>query len=340
MRIGKCDTDQDVLIVAEIGNNHEGNFQLAQDLIGLAAEAGAHAVKFQTFITERYLSPIEEARFNRAKGFELTFDQFAQLSRFAEKQGIGFFSTPLDIESARFLAGIQPVFKIASGDNTFYPLIEEIAKTGKPIIVSGGLADFSQLHFSKAMIELVWQQNEITPQPLALLHCVTSYPVPPAEANLRAITAFREEFPDSTIGYSDHTMGIEACVLAVALGARILEKHFTISKSHSEFRDHKLSAEPQELKELVERVREASVFLGQAGRAVQQCERDINDSMRRSIMAKSALSAGHRISLSDITWTRPSIGLAPGSEHLVLGKILSRPLKMGEPITLDALEEK
>ena len=339
MRIGKFDTDKDVFIVAEIGNNHEGSFQLAQDLIGLAAEAGAHAVKFQTFITERYLSPIEEARFKRAKGFELKFEQFAELSRFAEKQGIIFFSTPLDIESATFLANIQPVFKIASGDNTFYQLIEEIAKSGKPIIMSGGLVDFSQLHFSKAMIELVWQQHQIAPQGLSLLHCVTSYPVPAAEANLRAITAFREEFPDATIGYSDHTLGIEACVLAVALGARILEKHFTISKSHSEFRDHKLSAEPQELKELVERVRAATVLLGAEGRAVQQCERDINDSMRRSIMAKRALPVGHRVSLADITWTRPSVGLAPGSEQLVLGKVLKRALGMGEPITLEVVDE-
>ncbi|MCO6431389.1 MAG: N-acetylneuraminate synthase family protein [Deltaproteobacteria bacterium] len=338
MIIGGHNTDDEVLIVAEIGNNHEGNFDLAQELIGMAAECGVHAVKFQTFRTEQYISRTEEQRFQRTKSFELIFEQFAKLADYSKEKGVIFFSTPFDLESARFLESIQSVFKISSGDNNFYPLIKQVAESGKAIIMSGGLADITQLQYAKALIELTWHQKG-TKQELALLHCITSYPTAPNEANLAAITHFKEHF-NCTVGYSDHTLGIEACVLAAALGARIIEKHFTLDKNYSEFRDHKLSAEPQEMKQLVERVKEAGVYIGKAGRTVQQGEKSIATSMRRAIAAKRDLEKGHRIELEDITWVRPANGLAPGEEHSLVGKVLNRSVNWGEPITLEMVQDR
>ena len=145
MKIGGLDLDQKVFVIAEIGNNHEGDFALAEELITRAAESGADAVKFQTIIPELFVSRAETARLERLKKFQFSFEQFASLAETARKAGVVFFSTPFDLESARFLNTIQPIFKIASGDNNFYPLLEEVASFGKPMIVSTGLADLAQV---------------------------------------------------------------------------------------------------------------------------------------------------------------------------------------------------
>jgi N,N'-diacetyllegionaminate synthase len=326
-----------VLVVAEIGNNHEGSYALAEELIGRAAEAGAHAVKFQTFKTEYYMNRKESERFRRLKSFELPFENFEKLSRTAEHVGLIFLSTPFDLESARFLEGIVSAYKIASGDNTFFPLLEQVASTGKPLILSGGLAGMDELRYSKNFIEDVWQKRNILSS-LAILHCVTAYPVPPFEANLSAISHMRREF-DCTIGYSDHTVGIDAALLAVALGARLIEKHFTVDKRYSDFRDHQLSADPAEFKELVEKVRHAQVLLGSGVKEAQKSEVEIVQSLRRSIVAKRDLPEGTVIVWGDITWTRPAIGLPPGKEQLVLGKALKRPVAAGETILEEYVTE-
>lgn len=338
MRIGSFNTDEQILIVAEIGNNHEGSYALAKELIGLAKEAGADAVKFQTFKTEYYVSRKDEERYKRLKSFELTEDEFRKLSKTAQNAGLIFISTPLDIDSVLFLKDIVAAYKIASGDNNFYPLITQIAKTGKPIIISSGLADIKQLRFTKAFIEQVWQDSGIE-QSLAILHCVTSYPVKPSEANLSAIIHLKEEL-QCTIGYSDHTIGIDAPLISVALGARIIEKHFTMDKNYSNFRDHKISADPQELSLLVQKTKEILMLLGSGEKVLQKSEHEIKNQIRRSIVAKRDLPEGKVIAWSDITWIRPAAGLPPGNESLILGKTVKRSIKMGEPIVLDNLDDK
>jgi N,N'-diacetyllegionaminate synthase len=336
MKIGPIDLNQDILIVAEIGNNHEGSYTLAEELIGQAAQAGVGAVKFQTFRTEQYVSCQDKARFDQLKSFELTSNEFEKLSKVAYEAGLLFLSTPFDLESARFLNTIVPAFKIASGDNDFYPLLEVVAETGKPIIMSTGLADLTQIRYSKTFIEKTWRDLAIEQQ-LAILHCVSSYPTPPNEANLAVIPYLRREL-QSVVGYSDHTMGLEAAVLAVALGARIIEKHFTIDKNFSDFKDHQLSADPQELVQLVQRVKDVSTLLGSEGKIVQQSEAANIKAVRRSIVARSDLPKGRTISWEDITWVRVSSGgLRVGKEHLVLGKTLFKPMLMGEPITIESL---
>jgi sialic acid synthase SpsE len=325
-----CNTDlrRKVLVIAEIGNNHEGSLALAEELVGKAAEAGASAVKFQTFLTERYVSPASAERFARLRRFQLSFAHFEKLSRQARHAGLLFLSTPFDLESARFLAGIVDAIKIGSADNTFYALIEEAAISGKPAILSTGLADLTQIRAAETVIRHTWRDRGI-PQDLALLHCVSSYPVPPPEANLLAIRTLQSEF-DCVVGYSDHTVGIEAAVLAVAVGARIIEKHFTIDNNYSDFRDHKLSADPPTFARMVERIAMAAEMLGDGAIGMAECEKSEAALIRRSIAAARDLPAGTVISADDIMWVRPGTGLPPGRERDVVGCRLRTAMSAGD----------
>lgn len=329
MIIDSFDTSKKVLIVAEIGNNHEGSPELAQKLVRLAAKAGADAVKFQTIVPERLVSVLEKERIEQLKKFQLGYSQFKRLAMTAKEEGVLFLSTPFDLESARFLNCLVPAFKIASGDNNFFPLLECVADMGKPVLLSTGLAGFEEIQRSVHFIQKRWADRGIT-QDLAVLHCVSSYPTEAESVNLAAIWHLREL--GVTVGYSDHALGIEAAVLSVTLGARIIEKHFTIDKKYSRFRDHALSADPKDLAELVEKVRQAEIFLGRGVKFVQESERENLQKMRRSIAAGRDLEKGKRIEFSDIAWVRPGGGLAPGCEAEILGKRLKRPVRAGEMI--------
>lgn len=330
MRIGDVDLAERVLIVAEIGNNHEGDFAVAERLVEQAAACGAGAVKLQTFVTEHYVSSSDAERFARLKRFELPPAQFAALAERARACGLIFLSTPFDLASADALEPIVDAYKISSGDNSFRPLLERVARTGKPLIVSAGLCELSEIEEAVAFVRGVWAGAG---GELAVLHCVSSYPVEPAEANLLAIEVLRERLP-CTVGYSDHTVGLDAAPLAVALGARIVEKHFTLDKRHSDFRDHQLSADPADLRELVRRVRLTETMLGRRAKEVQPSERPALTALRRSIAAATDLPAGSRVESPDLTWVRPGGGLPPGEERLLLGKTLVRDVRAGELLSV------
>lgn len=337
MIIDDFDTDNEILIIAEIGNNHEGSYSLAEEMIGLAAEAGAGAVKFQTIVPDRLVSANETERIKQLSRFQFTYEQFENLAQTARQNGLLFLSTPFDLESAKVLDRIVPAFKVSSGDNNFYPLLEVLAKTGKPIIISSGLADLAGIAYSKAFIESVWHENNIV-QEMAILHCISSYPVNPDDVNLNAINTLKGL--GCTVGYSDHTLGIDASLYAVALGARIIEKHFTIDKNYSSFRDHQLSADPQEMSELVRRIKEAAVLLGSPNKQVQAGEETALISMRRSIVAIRDLPKGKVLTMEDITWVRPGLGLPPGQETRILGKQLIRSVKCGEQMLIEDFREE
>ncbi len=329
MRIGPHDLDQAVLIIAEVGNNHEGSYARAEEMIGRAKEAGADAVKFQTIVPDRLVSAGETARIAQLTRFQFSYAQFEGLAATARRTGITFLSTPFDIESAAALDPLVPAFKIASGDNDFFPLLEAVAMTGKPILMSTGLADRAGVAISKNFIEAIWRRTG-TAGALALLHCVVSYPTLAADASLSAI-------PDlatlgCTVGYSDHTIGIAAAILSVALGARVIEKHFTLDKNQSDFHDHKLSADPVDLAELVRRVREAEILLGTGGKSVRTCEAAVRERVRRGIAAARDLAVGTVIAATDLTWVRPRGGLPPGQEDRLIGKRLSHAVQHGAPI--------
>jgi len=334
MKISNFNLDQKILIIAEIGNNHEGSYALAEEMIGLAAASGAGAVKFQTIIPERLVSVHQTERIKQLKRFQLSYDEFEMLAEVAKKEEIIFLSTPFDIDSALFLNDLVPAFKIASGDNDFFPLIEVIANTGKPIIMSTGLMDFNEIKNSALFIRKIWKENRIN-QDLGLLHCLSSYPTPLESANLLAIRELRTV--SDTVGYSDHTLGIEASVLSVAMGARIIEKHFTIDNNYSDFHDHQFSADPTDFKEMVDRINSVEKMLGEAIKTPNDSELKNKINIRRSIVAKHDLEAGHEISPNDISWVRPGIGMRPGEEKILFGKILKTDIWEGNIITLKDL---
>jgi N,N'-diacetyllegionaminate synthase len=338
MEIAGINLTDNVLIVAEIGNNHEGNFEVAAEMVRKASECGVDAVKFQTFQTKYFVSASDHARFERLSSFELSYREFEQLYELTKSLGLLFISTPLDIASADFLRPLVDCFKIASGDNDFYPLIERVCQSGKPIIISSGLSDLAQMAKSKQFVEDQWTLRGIN-QHLAVLHCVSSYPVPSDQANLAAIPFLAREL-GCTIGYSDHTVGLEACLIAVALGAQIVEKHFTLDKHYSDFRDHQLSADPAEMKQLVEQTARVRATMGKPEKKIQPIEADGVPLIRRSIVAAADLPQGHQLNSQDITWTRPVRGLRPGDEGQIIGRALKAPVSFGEPILISDLEER
>lgn len=329
MNIGDVDLSCEVLVIAEIGNNHEGDFGLAGEMIHAAAAAGAQAVKFQTIQPERLVSATQTARIEQLGRYAFSRDQFAELAGIARAAGAMFLSTPFTPDVVPWLAPLVPAFKIASGDNNFTPLLAAVAATGKPILLSTGMSDLAAINQACRTIENAAPAGEI-----ALLHCVSAYPTPPEQANLRAIATLARE-TGKVIGYSDHTLGNDAAVLSVALGARIIEKHFTLSKTQSEFRDHALSADPAELAELVRRVWLAQTLLGTGEKVLQEGEMPTAAAARRSIVARTPLSAGHLLVDADIDWLRPGGGLAPGQESLILGRRLAQPVARGEMIKPD-----
>jgi N,N'-diacetyllegionaminate synthase len=336
MNIGPLDLEREVLLIAEIGNNHEGSLGLAETLIGLAAESGAHAVKFQGIVPEDLIAPDQSARLEQLRRFALSLDQYRHLAKVADRAGVLFLCTPFSLRWVQPLADLCPALKIASSDNDFVPLLQLGARTGKPLLLSTGMADLSAIAHALSVIESEWRDCGIQDPGVILMHCVSAYPTPPDQANLLALRTLATL--NRPVGYSDHTQGIAAAVLAVALGARAIEKHFTLSKEHSAFRDHQLSADPTEFRELAARVKEARALLGDGDKRAQPAEQGTLSAARRSIVAARALPAGQRLAMDDLHWLRPGDGLRPGQESLLLGRALARSVPAGHRLTVADLE--
>ena len=334
MKFDSHDINKEIFIVAEIGNNHEGNINIAKELIKQASIAKVNAVKFQTFIPENYVTSSDIKRINMLKKFQLTKKEIISLSDFAKSLGLIFFSTPFDIESAIFLDKIQSIFKISSGDNNFAQLVNKVFEFKKPTIISTGLADL------KLLEELYNNWFSENPNlPISFLHCVTSYPVLDTQANMNRINKLKLKFPKAIIGYSDHTIGLESACLAVSMGARIIEKHFTIDKNFSEFRDHQLSADPIELKDLVEKIRKIEMMMSDEANQGSKDEESNRIAVRRSIAASRKINAKKVINKEDLTWLRPGTGFKPGEENYLIGRSTSKEIKKGEIILPEMLQE-
>lgn len=314
-------------IIAEIGVNHEGDEAVAADLIREAAAAGADAVKFQTFEIHNYISTVQRERFERTQRFQLTREAFARLADLAKQLGVIFFSTPFHMHDADFLDTIAPIFKVSSGDLTFLPLIRQVASKKKPMIISTGLGTEAEIAAAVAEVEAAWPTVR-EDGGLALLHCVASYPTNAENANLRNIAWMKERF-QLPIGYSDHTLGTKACELAVGVGAVILEKHFTYRKEDQTFHDHLLSADPDDMAELVRKVREAEVYLGSRDRIRTEAPETLAH-MRRSLGAAVDIPAGEPVKAEWITWLRPAWGIGPENFDAVVGRPLNRAVKAGD----------
>ncbi len=326
MRIGNVDLDRRVLLIAEIGNNHEGDFNLAVAMIEAAAAAGADAVKFQTIVPELLVAPSETARIAQLKRYAFTPDQFAQLAEAARKANVLFLSTPFDIGSVAALAPLVPAFKIASGDNDWLTLHRAVARTGKPILMSTGLASLDEVARAKSGIDEEWAKLGTSPG-LVVLHCVSAYPTAPEDTNLAALQTLAKL--GVVVGYSDHTLGIDAAFLSVALGARVIEKHFTLDHDQSDFRDHKLSADPREFAELVKRVRLAEAMVGTGGKGRLDVEAAVAAAARRSVHVVRDLAAGTVLSEADIIALRPAGGIAAADMDSLIGRRLTRAVLAG-----------
>lgn len=314
-----------IFIVAEIGNNHEGSYAKAMALINAAIKCGVDAVKLQTFNPFLFSSMFDKKRYIRLKKFQLTNNQIVKLSKYCEKKNIIFFSTPLDFESADFLNGIQKIFKISSGDNNYHGLIEKIAKFKKHIIISTGLTNNDDLKIIQKNIFKIWKNKRLR---LCFLHCVSNYPTSIEDSNLNRIRELQSKFKEITIGYSDHTLGVDCCKIAIGMGAKIIEKHFTIIKNrnNAKFRDHALSANIKEMSELVKFAR-----IYEKTQITKKTNKNNYDQLRRSFAVNKNLKKGYELKANDLIFIRPKGYFCEYNDiNKIIGKKLIKGLKKGQ----------
>lgn len=329
-----------VYIIAEAGDNHNGSFDLALRLIDAAAEAGADCVKFQTFKTEEVISKRarkaeyqkdttgnDESQYEMVKKLELPFEDFIKLKNYCTDKHIQFLSTPFDIPSVEFLSKLNlPFWKIPSGEITNLPYLLSIAKTRKPVIMSTGMCEMGEIQTALNVLK-----ENGTPK-ITLLHCNTEYPTPYEDVNLNAMKTLKEQF-GVEVGYSDHTKGIEVPIAAVALGAAIIEKHFTLDKN-MEGPDHRASLEPDELTEMVTSIRNIERAMGDGIKTPSRSERKNIDIARKSIVARHSIIKGELFSENNITTKRPGSGISPMRWFDVLGSTAKRDFEEDELIEL------
>lgn len=327
-----------VYIIAEAGVNHNGDINLAKQLIEKAAEAGVDAVKFQTFKTENLVcrdakkaqyqtqtTDKEESQFEMLKKLELTKEMHEELMVHCEKSGIQFLTTPFDMDSLKLIIeyGIEPI-KIPSGEITNYPYLKKIGETGKPVILSTGMSTLEEVKETVALLKKSGTQD------ITVLHCNTEYPTPMEDVNLRAMLTIKEEL-GVEVGYSDHTLGIEIPIAAVALGATVIEKHFTLDKS-MEGPDHKASLEPEELKAMTAAIRNVEQALGTGEKVPSPSEKKNTSVARKSIVAATDILKGDIFTEENLTTKRPGNGISPMRWEEIIGKTATRDYKADEMI--------
>ena len=331
-------------IIAEAGVNHNGDINIAKQLIDKAVFAKVDAIKFQTFITEKLVTEYADmadyqkinigkagSQFNMLKKLELSQENFIELQKYCKEKDIMFLSTPFDFESADFLESIGMVaFKISSADLTNIPFLEHIAIFNKPIILSSGMATLSDIEDALNAINLLGN-NEV-----AVLHCTSNYPAKLQNVNLKAMNTIKNAF-QIVSGYSDHTQGISVTIASAAMGANIIEKHFTLDKN-MKGPDHKASLNPVELKEMVRAIRDVEMALGTGIKRYNPSEVDTIKAARKSIVASRDIKTGETINLTDLEYKRPGTGLSPKLYIDIVGKKIIRDIKMDEQISLNMVE--
>ncbi len=321
-----------VLIIAEAGVNHNGDLELAKKLIDAAADAGADIVKFQTFKADKIVTPNaakaeyqvknlndgDHSQYAMLKRLEMPDDWHFQLKLYAEEKKIQFLSTPFDNDSIDFLDSLGiPFYKIPSGEITNKPYLIKIAQKKKPIVLSTGMCDIDDIRVATELLV----KNGIKKEEITILHCNTEYPTPFNDVNLLAMNSIKEEL-GYPIGYSDHTVGIEVPIAAVALGATVIEKHFTLDKNMVG-PDHLASLNPQELKAMVMAIRNIELAVSGSGKKViSESEKKNLNIARKSIFYKKDLPSGHRITEDDLVILRPGNGLSPMEIDSVVGSLL------------------
>jgi N,N'-diacetyllegionaminate synthase len=329
-----------VLIIAEAGVNHNGDINIAKKLIDVAADAGADLVKFQTFsadslVTEsaskadyqKFATDSVESQHTMLRKLELTEAMHHELIAHCALRGIRFFSTGFDIESINLLVSFgQELFKIPSGEITNLPYLRHIGKLGKEVILSTGMSSMDEIESALSAIE-----ESGTPRArITVLHCTTAYPVPMSDVNLRAMQSIRSTF-GVDVGYSDHTLGIEISLAAVALGATVIEKHFTLDRMLPG-PDHKASLEPEELKSMIVGIRNIEEALGDGHKRLMPSEVNNRDSARKSVVARLPIIVGQVLTEENLTTKRPGTGMSPMDWINLIGKKAHRHYSVDELI--------
>ncbi|EAL1702254.1 N-acetylneuraminate synthase [Campylobacter upsaliensis] len=327
-----------VLIIAEAGVNHNGDINLAKKLIEQAAEAGADVVKFQTFKASSCVSVSakkakyqlettakEESQLEMIQKLELSYESHFELMKHCKKHGIAFLSTPFDLESVEFLRGLDlPYFKIPSGEITNLPYLKAVAKCKKRVLLSTGMANLGEIEAALTILRKNGTRN------ITLLHCNTEYPTPFEDVNLNALKTLKEAFK-LEVGYSDHTEGIVASLGAVALGAVVIEKHFTLDKT-MEGPDHRASLEFEELRALCKGIRELEKALGSGIKKASKSEAKNKIIARKSLVAKREIQKGEKFSIENLTTKRPGSGISAMRYEEYLGKRALKTYKKDELI--------
>lgn len=335
--------NQPCFIIGEAGVNHNGEIRIAKQLIDVAKDAGCDAVKFQTFKAENLATKTidmakyqkentgkKQTQFQMLKKLELSKKQHLELKKYCAKKRIIFLSTPFDFESAELVNSLCSAFKISSGDLNNYPFLEHIARKGKPIILSTGMATLGEI--KKAVGAIAKNKNN----QLVLLHCVSSYPTSLEDANIRAMFDLKKTGVN-IIGYSDHTLGYCASLAAVALGAKIIEKHMTLNKKMNG-PDHISSLEPQELKEMVKTIRDIEKTLGDGKKKPAKVELANRNIVRKKIVALKDIKKGILLTEELITLKRSGRGAEPERFYKIMGKRTKRNIKKEEGILLEDVE--
>jgi len=321
-----------VFIIAEAGVNHNGSIELAKKMIDTASDAGADAVKFQTFKAEKLVSKnaqkaayqkettdVKESQFAMIKKLELDIEAHKELMSYCKRKNIMFLSTPFDDESIEMLSGLGlEIFKIPSGEITNLPYLRQIGKLNKKVILSTGMANMQEIEDALSILTGSGSKKEN----ITVLHANTMYPTPMEDVNLRAMPAIGETF-DVAFGYSDHTLGIEVDIAAVAMGASVIEKHFTLDKT-MQGPDHKASLEPHELKAMVKAIRNIEKALGSKVKEASPSEKPNMAVARKSIVAKFAIKKGEIFSEENLTVKRPGGGISPMQWDEVIGTVAQK----------------
>lgn len=331
-----------ITVIAEAGVNHNGDLKLAKKLIEKAAEAGADFIKFQTFNSklvvsanaeqanyQRKNSGIRESQLDMVSKLELSKKDHHELIKHCEKHNIKFFSTSFDLQSTRFLQKLNlGLFKIPSGEITNLPYLQLIGSYKKPVILSTGMATLGEIEEAVNVLE----KNGTSRNQITIMHCTTEYPAPISEVNLRAMRTIKKAFK-TKVGYSDHTQGIAISIAAAALGARVIEKHFTLDRNLPG-PDHQASLEPCELKELVHSIRIVEKGLGNGIKKPTNSELKNKTVARKSLIAKKPIKRGETFSLKNICIKRPGDGISPMELNNVIGLKAQRSFNVDEKIEL------
>lgn len=329
-----------IFIIAEAGDNHNGDIKLAYKLVDIAVDSGADCVKFQTFITEEIISKkaekadyqkeqtgSDETQFEMVKKLELSFEEFGMLAEYCKAKGIIFMSTAFDLLSIDFLETLDmPYWKIPSGEITNLPYLIRIASTKKDVILSTGMSELKEIKDAVDVLKKYGSGN------ITILHCNTEYPTPMEDVNLRAMNTLGDFF-NTDYGYSDHTLGIEVPIAAVAMGAKIIEKHFTIDRN-MKGPDHQASLEPNELKNMVKCIRNIERALGDGIKSPTKSEIKNRDIARKSIVARTNIKKGETLSDINLAVKRPGNGISPMSWFEVVGQVAVRNFDEDELIEL------